>query len=399
VSIAAAPLANGLGGVFGFVIAYAGALIAWLFARRAPFRFAAVVAIAIALRAMLLFAQPALSTDVYRYLWDGRTLASGHNPYASLPTDPRVNHAEIATIYPPYAEILFAAVHQLTLWRLLLIAADLVAVFLLRENALPYATFPPLLIEGAWNGHLEPIAAALMLVALRYNSAIAAATASGLKLIPLAALPALIIQSQRRLRFVIVFAIVLLAPAIPFLIAGPIMPGLQAYATRWVFNSPLYDAAFRAIDWLQIPTHLKNGFTAIKDPLRLEPISRFVYVHLYSDFLARCVLVVSAIALIIRFRRDPAASIGSLLICSPAIHPWYWLVLAPFASGSWLLLALFAPFSYLLYLGASKWLVYTLCYALPLIIARLPLSAIATSGAGWRWAAIRFRTARGTSPP
>ncbi len=397
-SIAAAPLATALGGFAGFVIAYAVALLAWVFVHRAPFRFGAVVAMAIALRVMLLFAQPALSGDVYRYLWDGRTLASGHNPYTSLPTDPRINHPEIATIYPPHAEILFAGLHQLALWRLLLIAADLMAVFLLREKALPYATFPPLLIEGAWNGHIEPIVAVLLLIALRYNSAIAAAIASGLKLIPLAALPALIMQSKRRLRFVIVFAIALVVPTIPFLIAGPLMPGLQAYATRWIFNSPLYDAAFSTIEWLQIPMHWKSGFTAIKDPLHLQTVSKFVYVHLYSDFLARALLAVAAICLIVRFRRDPAASIGSLLICSPAIHPWYWLVLAPFASGAWLWLALFAPFSYLLYAGFSKWLVYALCYAVPLLIARLPLSTIATSGAGSRWAAIRFRTARGTSP-
>ncbi len=372
--------------------------MAWIIARRAPLPFALVVALAIALRLTLLFAQPRLSDDVYRYLWDGSALASGHNPYTTPPHDPRINHPEILTIYPPHAELLFAAVHQITLWRLLVIAVDIAALFLLREGALAYATFPPLLFEGAWNGHLEPIAATLLLVAWRYESAVAAAVSSGLKIIPLAALPSLVIRSKRRPRFLIVFTIVLLVPAIPFVIAGPMMPGMKAYATHWVFNSPLYDIAFGAVDSLQIAPHLKNTWTAVKDPLHLEAISRFIYFHLYSDFLARCVLAVVAIALIARFRRDPAASIGALLVCSPTIHPWYWLVFAPFASGTWLWLALCAPFSYLLYAGTSKWLVYALCYAIPLLIALLPLSRRATSIAEWPSAAIRSRTTDGTSP-
>lgn len=385
-------------GVSGFLIAYATAVLAWLIARRAPLPFGAVLAIAIALRLGMLFAPPLLSGDVYRYLWDGRALASGQNPYAAAPNDPRINHSEIPTIYPPHAELLFAVVHQLTIWRLLLIAADVTALFLLRANALPYAIFPPLIFEGAWNGHIEPIAAALLLLAWRYDSAIAAALSAGLKIIPLAAVPALMIRSKRRRRFLVVFAVVLLVPALPFLLAGPLMPGMRDYATRWVFNSPLYDTVFAVIDWLDIGAHLKNAWTSIKDPLHLEAISPFLYSHLYSGFLARCALAVMAIALIIRFRRHPAASIGSLLLCSPAIHPWYWLVLAPFASGVWLWLAVCAPFSYLLYAGVSKWVVYALCYGLPILTALLPLSRPATSSAGWRWTAIRSHTARGTSP-
>jgi hypothetical protein len=390
-TVAAAPLVTARHGFAGFVIAYAISVMAWAIARRARLRFAVVVVMAIALRAMMLFAPPLLSNDVYRYLWDGRTLAAGGNPYAAIPNDPRVNHPEIRTIYPPHAELLFAAVHNLTAWRLLLIAADVVALFLLREQALAYALFPPLIFEGAWSGHIEPIAATLLLLAWRYDSAIAAALSSGLKIIPLAAMPALVLRSRHPKKFVIVFAAVLLVPAIPFLLAGPVMPGMRDYATRWVFNSPLYDAVITIIDGLRLDAHLRNAWALIQGP-------PFGYAYLYPDFLARCVLAVMAAALIIRFRRDPAASIGALLICSPAIHPWYWLALAPFASGVWLWLAVCAPFSYLLYAGASKWVVYALCYALPMLIARLPLSGYGTSDAGWHSAVIRSRTAGGTSP-
>ena len=144
--------------------------------RNARVRFAHAVAIAIVLRAMMLIPQPFLSGDVYRYLFDGRTLAAGHNPYAAFPDDPRVNHPEIRTIYPPHAEILFALFHQLTLWRIALLLAELATLRLLRDRgALAYATFPPLIFEGIWSAHVEVVAALLLAVAFFRNSAVAAA--------------------------------------------------------------------------------------------------------------------------------------------------------------------------------------------------------------------------------
>ena len=41
----------------------------------------------IVMRAMLLFAPPH-SSDVYRYVWDGRVQAHGINPYRYIPADP-----------------------------------------------------------------------------------------------------------------------------------------------------------------------------------------------------------------------------------------------------------------------------------------------------------------------
>ncbi|HEX7192687.1 MAG TPA: hypothetical protein VF381_14055, partial [Thermoanaerobaculia bacterium] len=190
-------------------------------------------------------------------------------------------------------------------------------------------------------------------------------------------------------------AIVLLVPFIPFAFAGPVMPGMRDYATRWIFNSPAYDAAFAIVR--HIP--LKSWWTAIKDPLHLEPVSDFVYRHVYADFVARALLAVCAVIAIIRLRPRAAASVAALLLFSPAIHPWYWLVAVPVAmlerARVVLVLALCAPFSYLLYAGVSKWLVYALCY-LPAIV--LLLSASASSAAAARRAAIPPRTSRDTSP-
>jgi len=392
-----APVAAARFGVVGFVCAYAVAAVAWLFARAIRMPRGVTIAIALLLRLAVAFHPPLLSGDIYRYLFDGRTLASGVNPYTVLPADPRVNHPEIPTIYPPHAEIVFALAHNIVLWRVVVIAADVAIVALLGDDAVAYALFPAAILEGAWNGHVEIVAAFLLFVAWRKRSAVAAACAVGMKIIPIAAVPAIVARAPRRLRFAIIFLAVLVIPAIPFLVSGPLMPGMRDYATRWIFNSPAYDAAFAVVDSLRIAPHAKALWTSIKDPLHLEPASHFVYFHLYSDFLARSLLGIVALALIAWRWRDPVASVGVLLLCSPAIHPWYWLIVAPLAMrrAPWIALALCAPASYLLYACASRWLVFGLCYAPPLI-ARIRLSAIGSSAAGSPPAAPPLRTERDT---
>ncbi|HEY3149809.1 MAG TPA: hypothetical protein VGJ75_25820, partial [Dongiaceae bacterium] len=46
-----------------------------------------IVGIAVFLRLVLLLTEPMLSTDVYRYVWDGKVQAAGINPYRYVPGD------------------------------------------------------------------------------------------------------------------------------------------------------------------------------------------------------------------------------------------------------------------------------------------------------------------------
>src|SRR5262249_2944353 len=86
-----------------------------------------ILSVAAAMRLLVLAAPPYLSTDVYRYVWDGRVLAAGINPYRYIPTDPhlaplrdrtifpKINRANYAaTIYPPAAEAIFFAVTRIS---------------------------------------------------------------------------------------------------------------------------------------------------------------------------------------------------------------------------------------------------------------------------------------------
>ena len=108
---------------FGF---YALAVIRLPRYRSLPAAGLLVLAVALAGRAALLPVPPTLSDDVYRYVWEGRVIRHGGNPYRTSPASaelaplrdtviwPRVNHPELATIYPPLAEAAFAVVTRVS---------------------------------------------------------------------------------------------------------------------------------------------------------------------------------------------------------------------------------------------------------------------------------------------
>ena len=75
---------------------------------------------ALAFRALAMLSEPALTTDAFRYVWDGKLQMEGVNPYQYVPADPQleslrdeniyphINKKEVAhTIYPPAAQVFF----------------------------------------------------------------------------------------------------------------------------------------------------------------------------------------------------------------------------------------------------------------------------------------------------
>ena len=77
---------------------------------------ARVLLVALLIRSVLLLAPLSLSDDLYRYLWEGRVVTLGGNPYSQPPSWPGwpddpiralVNHPTISTIYPPVAMAIF----------------------------------------------------------------------------------------------------------------------------------------------------------------------------------------------------------------------------------------------------------------------------------------------------
>ena len=188
--------------------------------RRGDGRSAAlVIGLAVVARVVVILTHPpALSDDIFRYIFDGRTLASGANPYLvapaerrppdpptpaqSIPVEPSVlgdaerwagesavvrlvNNAELHTIYLPTSQLLFAVAGALIpeehrdphfatqVFRALFVALEVVMMIALvlalrgsRRSAwwlAAYAWHPLALTEIAGEGH-QDIAGVLLLV-------------------------------------------------------------------------------------------------------------------------------------------------------------------------------------------------------------------------------------------
>jgi hypothetical protein len=183
-----------------------------------------VLGVALSMRLLTLLAPPILSSDIYRYVWDGRVQLAGVNPYRYVPAAdelaflrdravyPHINRAEYAhTVYPPAAQGIFglAAVVSPGVFGMKLVMAgfDAVAIailFLLLRAAgrdpaqlLIYAWLPLPVWEFAGNAHIDAAAAGLLAMALLLTlrrhwilTGIALALATLTKFLPLVTLPA-----------------------------------------------------------------------------------------------------------------------------------------------------------------------------------------------------------------
>jgi hypothetical protein len=322
-----------------------------------------------------------------------------------------INHPEIATIYPPAAQGLFAllacAGGSLLAWRLLLLAFDLATMRMLGpRQAWLWATCPLVVVEGFWSAHLEIVATALLLASLRavtrrnaVSGGIAAGLAGGVKLVPLAALPALASTSGRRALFVVIAIVTLALPVLTFVEGGPLMPGFAEYARRWEFNAPLYESLRWLVDTARLDDASKSLFGAIKGPLRADAVAPFIYAQFHPERIARAICGLAFLAGLFGAMRLPspearvAWSVAALLLCAPALHPWYWLTLLPVAleARSRLLVALSvaSPASYLLYTGfpAAALISAAATYLLPLaatLALRRTMASSRAEGAGER---------------
>jgi hypothetical protein len=356
-----------------------------------------VVAVAFAARVPLLFAPPSLSDDVYRYVWEGTVIAHGANPYAQAPDDPRlaalrdreihprVNHPEIATIYPPLAEAGFALVAAIApsvfgfkLWVLLhdLLLVLVLLALLRREGqpplaAIAYAWNPLVIVEYAGSGHNDPTAmlwlAVAWLLAPRRPvlSALALGAGALVKLAPLVTLPLFFARWPWRARLA-ALAVLLPGLGLFWALTRGADSGLTAYWSRWRNNELVFHALER---WL--------GFEQ----------ARF----------AALVLVAGAILWALWQRRETIAASRLVLrvatVVAPVVHPWYlgWTLMAePLRpSAPWLLFSLTAVLSYGVLATPAEGRDFHLSLGGRAIEYGLPL-ALAAALAAWR----RLRAAR-----
>ncbi len=325
-----------------------------------------IVSIAALVRVPLLTAPPTLSDDVHRYVVDGHLWIHGRDAYTTSPADiraagglrnavadsalARVNHPELATIYPPFAEAAWTAFAAAGLdergFRTIFALCDLItaaalARILVRRGRSPwpvalFAFHPLALIESAGSGHCEALACALLAVAWERSEAgrrgfstLAWIAAAGVKPMALVALPFL---AARWGRWRTLFAVALAGAQYAILAwasgrAGE-ASGLFTYLATWQHNDLLFEGALALgiAPGLARALHAVIGLVmaAVLAVRRTPPIEGYAWVTAW------------------------------VLLASPVLHPWYALSLlvaipvlerrGPRATGFALALAVLATY-------------------------------------------------------
>jgi alpha-1,6-mannosyltransferase len=341
------------------------ALAAWLVLADGgpiPYAMRIIGGIAVCSRLLLLDTTPTLSDDIYRYVWDGHVQAAGLNPYSYAPEDEalielrnddwvKINHAELVTVYPPVAQWFFHGVQHFTPgvtgMKAALVVCDVLLLLVLwrwllarrqdGRRVLLYAWHPLPVLEIAGNGHVDVLGVLAVCLALlwlhqgRYHAGVWALAAAVLsKLIPILCAAAFwqhlarpesagwlrALDPRPRLVLLWIPALVIVA-YMPFLDAGASMwTGLSAYASKWRFNDSAFGLVYRLL------SDPKPGWQWDDEALRT---ARWVC-------LATVALVMAWQAL--RRHADPAAIcatvMGTQLLLSPTVHPWYLLWVLPF---------------------------------------------------------------------
>ena len=379
---------------------------------RWPFSAGGVMVVAILIRALFVPRPPELSDDLFRYLWDGLRLLSGHNPYALPPAAvpaqdagtaallARVNHAGLTTIYPPVAQWVFAAGAALksgpmgikTVLAIFDVMTCALIVRLLRiiEKpawlALLYAWHPLAVLEIAASGHIDAagiffLVAAVYVLApqpempgaavprarrqrcLAFAAGVFFSMAVLTKLFPLVFFPGLLIMAgrYRRSLFCLGFAVGSLFFVLPFIPdIRHAWTTLSLYARTWEFSGFLYRLLRLApLSGIQIRCLLGGGFAV-------------------AVFIAYRSIGTGRAAIPLTLDRFYLLALVFLLL-TPTLHPWYALYLVfflPFSPGtagivlSWAVLLAYRIL--IPYASLGRWIEDDLT---PLLIVAAPLAA------------------------
>jgi hypothetical protein len=340
---------------------YAGAV--WLILRKSqpattP-QIILIFAFGIIFRAVLVFSGPELSSDMYRYVWDGRVQANGINPYLYPPSAPEVAHLrdgsiwpminrkEAVTVYPAGAEFAYAAIWRIRpdnvhWFQMIMATGDLFAgallLALLRAlgqnplTALIYLWSPLVVVETAQSAHVDGLALPLLVAAWIARvkgrdslTGLFLGLGTALKLYPILLLPVLwrTHDSQGRFRPALstLFAFIggFLMPYIPYLSAGSGVIGFLPDYLKEQFNPGL--AYFIGL------LASKAGGNPHQAVLALLTVT-LVLIYLVL-FLRPPADGVSAV-------RRCIWPIGAFTLLTQNLFPWYMLWLVP-------LLAIFLP--------------------------------------------------------
>jgi alpha-1,6-mannosyltransferase len=290
--------------VAAFMVSICVAGLLWLLAvvvvrrgRLPPRTIWIVLIAAVAMRVITLAAPPLLSTDLYRYVWDGRVQLAGINPYRYLPVAPEleflrddavypgINRADYAhTIYPPAAQAIFAlsaaVMPGVFGMKLMMALFDALAIGALawllpmagrdRSELLIYAWLPLPVWEFAGSAHVDAAAAGLLALALLVCmrgrvvwTGIVLAAATLTKFLPAVVLPAFWRPPDWRLP--VAFGATLAVLYLPYATIGwQVLGFLPGYATEEGFDNGHGIFLLQLLDsFTTLPTWASTAYIAL----------------------------------------------------------------------------------------------------------------------------------------
>ena len=316
-----------------------------------------LVGLAILFRVVFLFATPNLSQDFYRFIWDGRLILEGMNPYLFTPESfinagksPIAQAQELYlgmgelngshhTNYPPIKQFIFfissliagkSILGSVIVMRLFIIAADIGILYfgkkLLEKLQIPlyyifwYLLNPFIIIELTGNLHFEGVMLFFLLWSLYLLhsgkwqlAAVIFALSVSVKLIPLLFLP-LFFQKlgfKKAMLFYCIVAVITLGLFLPFYNDTFISNYSQTVALwfgKFEFNASIY-YVLREIGFLF------RGYNEIATIGKLTTIVVFIFVMLIAFY---------------RRNKSTEELIAAMLLAlsfyfftATTIHPWY----------------------------------------------------------------------------
>ena len=228
-------------------------------------------------RLTLFPALPTTSNDVYRYLWEGKILAAGYNPFTLAPNDTsliplrdkvysKVTFKDISAIYPPISQFVFAAGYgiknnSVAALKLIYLLCELFTLLILlkllelkKKNLnyiILYAWLPLCIMEYFINAHLDPIGIMFMIMFIYFMereklilSSVVFSLAILSKLYPIILFPIVIKKLGLKKTFVfsLITAILVTTCYLPFLNWNfTAFTALGNYLSNWEFNGSVYN--------------------------------------------------------------------------------------------------------------------------------------------------------------
>ena len=341
--------------------------------------------VGIAFRFLHLFSVPNLSDDYTRFLWDGRLIVEGINPYDDVPEVilekgvldssnvvvnglfTTLNSPDRHTIYPPINELIFtisAFVGYKSIYvgiitmKVILFLFELLSLFLIVKilrllklddrNVLLYALNPLIIIELIGNLHFEGTMMCFTLLAFYWYlknrfeiSAVALGFAICSKILPLLFLPLLFrrIGFKKTMIYSIIVGITVLLLFTPLFNASFLphfIESFKLYFGLFEFNASLY-YLFKWSYW-----HLWEGSLVL-----FKALSLLVYAWYFKFYDKKATNLLKASGLILAL----------YLFFSQSIHPWY--IIGPMT------LLIFSKIRFVYLWGALSILSYSNYYVVP----------------------------------